>query len=120
MCRSSRTWSDPQVLQGWDVGGAIDHELAIIIDPGLEPRQRLRRRAFDLLAGAFEFAAVTRAGDDAKIFVPGGETAEVGAYRVEREEAFLGANQVDARLDIHGYRVHSKVVGLTHVDDRRR
>ena len=47
---------------------------------------------------ALELAAVARAGDDAQLRIPRGQAAEVRANRAEREIAFLGVNQIDARL----------------------
>ena len=93
---------------GGNVGGAIDHQVAVVADPGLEPWQRLGRGAFNLLAGALEFAAVAGAGDDAQVLVPRGQAAQVGAYRVEREVALIGANQVDSGVDVHGDRVQRR------------
>jgi hypothetical protein len=108
-----------KILQRRNVGGAIDHQVAFIADPGLEPGQRLGRGAFNLLSGARELAAVAGAGDNAQVLVPCGQAAQVRAYRAERKVALIGAHQVDSRVDVHGDRIHREAFGLAGVDDGR-
>ena len=103
-----------------DVGGAIDHEIAFVADPGFEPGQRFGCWALDFFSVASKFAAVAGAGDDAEFLVPCGETAEVGADGVEGEEALGGAHEIDTGGGVEGDRVDGEVFWFADVDDGRR
>src|SRR5579864_2442938 len=87
-CRSSKYWStifgisNPHegiARQWWNVGRAIDQQIAVVIDPNALPRKRLGRRTFDLLSILIEFAAMAGARDDAKLLFPRRQTTQVGA-----------------------------------------
>ena len=84
-----------RILQWWDVGGAIDHQVAIIAHPGPEPRQGLG-------AGPSIFTPVRVNSLPwqghlmmPKLLVPCGQAAQVGAHGAQRKEAFFRAHQVD-------------------------
>src|ERR1700745_2493461 len=78
-CNSPKYWStvfamsDPHEgipRHRRNVGRAIDHQIAIVIQPGTFPRERLRSRPFDLLPVLLELAAVARACNDAQLLLP--------------------------------------------------
>ena len=84
--------SDPHegIPRQWrNVGGTIDQQIAVIVEPNALPRQRLGRRAFDLFPALLEFAAVARAGDDAQFLLPCRQTSQMRADRADRKVAFL-------------------------------
>src|SRR6185312_1196949 len=89
-------WLHSHKLHRGNFGGAVDHQVAVIVDPHLFPRQRLRRRAFNLVAGlviAFavhvDLAAMARARNDAELLLPRCHASEVCADGLQRKEAFL-------------------------------
>ncbi len=84
------------------VDRTVDHQIAFVAEPGLQPRQRLGRRTFDLLPVAFELAAVARAGDDAQLRLPRGQAAEMSADRTQGEKTFLGVDQINSGVHVQG------------------
>src|SRR5579864_3783923 len=97
-CNSSKYWStvfaisDPHegIPRQWrNVGGAIDQQIAVIVEPYAFPRQRPRRRTLDLFSALLELAAVARAGDDAQFLLPCRQTSQMRADRADSKVAFL-------------------------------
>src|SRR5215469_8818667 len=98
VCRSSsKYWSivleetvfaisDPHegiARQCGNVGGAIDEQIAVVVEPDSFPGKRLGRRSFDLFPARFELAAVAGTGNDAQLLLPRGEASQVRADRAQ-------------------------------------
>src|ERR1700756_657844 len=114
--------SDPHegIPRQWrNVGGAIDQQIAVIVEPNALPRQWLGCRTLDLFSALLELAAVAGARDDSQFLFPGGQASEVGAHRAQREIAFLGMDDVDPVIDIERHRVERIAVRFTRVDHWR-
>src|SRR5579871_91619 len=123
-CKSSKYWStvfaisDPHkgiARQRRNISGAIDEEIAIIVDPHAFPGKWLRRGSFDLLSTLLELAAVAGAGDDAQLLLPRREASEVSADSAEREVAFLRVDDVDAVVDVERDRVEGVAIRLAGI-----
>src|SRR5215469_12050230 len=108
-CSSSKYWSTVFAIsdshegiprQRWHVGRAIDQQIAVVVDPDSLPRQRLGRRAFDLLATLLELAAMAGAGNHLQFLLPCSQASEVRAHRAQREVAFLQMNDVNLVVNV--------------------
>src|SRR5579863_4173581 len=94
--RSCLACSDPQILERGNGGGAIDHEVAVVTQPGLQPRQGLGRGAGELLAFSAEAAAVARAGNHTELGFPGRQASEMRADCVERKVSLGDVDEINA------------------------
>src|SRR4029077_5278901 len=91
-CNSSKYWStvfaisDPHegIPRQWrNVGGAIDQQIAVIVEPNALPWQRLGRRTFDLLSALLELAPVTGPRDDPQFLFPSRQASQMCADRAQ-------------------------------------
>src|SRR5487761_2180784 len=120
--RSSRNliMLNPDELFRGDLLGTVDLKIAIVVDPGFQPWQRLGRRTVESDPVDMELAAMAWAGDDAELRFPRGEASQMRADGRQRVNPLLLVHDVDPSLQIRRYRIGRVAVRIARVDDRGR
>src|SRR5512143_1016023 len=80
--------SDPYEFLALQRSRTVHQEVALVIARSLQPDQRARRWPRDFRPIPREFAAMARASNDAQLGIPCCQTAQVGADRGHRVDAF--------------------------------
>src|SRR3974390_1805889 len=103
-----------------DSGRSIDHQIAVLSEPHLQPGQRLRSRSRDRTPIFLEGASVAGTRDLTRGRLIDGETAKVSANRAEGVESLRGPDHEDSILHIQGYAARAVMFGLSGAHHRRR
>src|SRR5579859_3520192 len=100
-------------------GCAVNHQVAIVGEPHLQPGQWTWSRTGNDAAIPLECASMTRASNDPCLRLPNRQASQMSANRAECIKALLQANYKNAEARIQSHRINRIVLRLAHVHDGR-
>src|SRR5215471_18865354 len=100
-------------------GRAVYHQIPVVRQPHLEPREGLRGWSCDLDAIPVEATAMTRASNQVQLRLPRGQASQMRTDSSQGVIPLGAVHQVDSALRVQRDRVRRKLVGLAGFDDGR-